>query len=174
MPVADQLADRQRRRDTPGRLFVFGRKRDHSGERIAAGVQYTLIGIQSGNDPATGDIYRGLDQFGRVKDLIWVRWATRHRPVLRAAVPVRPPEPTSCAFSTATTALETASGGKTWSPRVITPDLTSRMATTGSNRLKTVNRGTLDSTQTGIVPAKGRSTSAGRSTPRELEELPGG
>jgi RHS repeat-associated protein len=36
------------------------------------GIQYTLIGIQGGNDPVTGDIYRGIDQFGRVKDLIWV------------------------------------------------------------------------------------------------------
>ncbi|MBS0266027.1 MAG: RHS repeat-associated core domain-containing protein [Planctomycetes bacterium] len=35
-------------------------------------IQFTLVGIQTGNDPATGDIYRGLDQFGRVKDLIWV------------------------------------------------------------------------------------------------------
>ena len=36
------------------------------------GIQYTLIGIQGGNDPITGDIYRGLDTFGRIKDLIWV------------------------------------------------------------------------------------------------------
>jgi RHS repeat-associated protein len=34
-------------------------------------VQYTLVGISGGNAPATGDIYRGLDLFGRVKDLIW-------------------------------------------------------------------------------------------------------
>ncbi len=30
------------------------------------GIQYTLIGVQSGNDPDTGDIYRGLDRFTRV------------------------------------------------------------------------------------------------------------
>jgi RHS repeat-associated protein len=36
------------------------------------GIQYTLVGIQGGNDPVTGDIYRGLDLFSRVKDLIWV------------------------------------------------------------------------------------------------------
>jgi RHS repeat-associated protein len=35
-------------------------------------IKYTLIGIQSGNDPVTGDIYRGLDLFNRVTDLIWV------------------------------------------------------------------------------------------------------
>jgi RHS repeat-associated protein len=36
------------------------------------GLMYTLIGIAGGNDPITGDIYRGLDSFGRVKDLIWL------------------------------------------------------------------------------------------------------
>ncbi len=35
------------------------------------GLTYTLIGIESGEDPDTGDIYRGLDRFARVKDLIW-------------------------------------------------------------------------------------------------------
>ena len=35
------------------------------------GIQFTLVGIQTGNDPVTGDIYRGLDLFSRVKDLIW-------------------------------------------------------------------------------------------------------
>jgi RHS repeat-associated protein len=35
------------------------------------GLTYTLIGITGGNDPVTGDIYRGLDLFGRIKDLIW-------------------------------------------------------------------------------------------------------
>jgi RHS repeat-associated protein len=36
------------------------------------GLMYTLIGIDGGNDPVTGDIYRGLDSFSRVKDLIWL------------------------------------------------------------------------------------------------------
>jgi RHS repeat-associated protein len=35
------------------------------------GLTYTLIGVAGGSDPVTGDIYRGLDLFGRVKDLIW-------------------------------------------------------------------------------------------------------
>lgn len=34
-------------------------------------VEYTLIGTTGGNDPDTGDIYRGLDRFGRVKDSYW-------------------------------------------------------------------------------------------------------
>ena len=34
-------------------------------------ITWTLIGIDGGNDPDTGDIYRGFDRFDRVKDLIW-------------------------------------------------------------------------------------------------------
>jgi len=39
-------------------------------------LSYTLIGTAGGNDPDTGDIYRGLDRFGRVKDLVWWNSAT--------------------------------------------------------------------------------------------------
>jgi RHS repeat-associated protein len=38
---------------------------------VEPGLKYTLVGIVGGNDPDTGDIYRGLDRFGRVKDLLW-------------------------------------------------------------------------------------------------------
>ena len=34
-------------------------------------LKYTLVGTAGGNDPDTGDIYRGLDRFGRVKDAYW-------------------------------------------------------------------------------------------------------
>src|SRR5205823_4770809 len=34
-------------------------------------IQCSLIGTAGGDDPDTGDIYRGLDRFGRVKDLLW-------------------------------------------------------------------------------------------------------
>ena len=34
-------------------------------------VKHTLVGTAGGNDPDTGDIYRGLDRFGRVKDCHW-------------------------------------------------------------------------------------------------------
>ena len=34
-------------------------------------IKYTLIGTAGGNDPDTGDIYRGLDRFGRIKDSYW-------------------------------------------------------------------------------------------------------
>ncbi len=39
-------------------------------------VQYTLIGTAGGNDPVTGDIYRGLDLFGRIKDSYWYNTGT--------------------------------------------------------------------------------------------------
>jgi YD repeat-containing protein len=34
-------------------------------------MEYTLVGTAGGNDPDTGDIYRGLDRFGRIKDSDW-------------------------------------------------------------------------------------------------------
>ncbi|MEO8493493.1 MAG: RHS repeat-associated core domain-containing protein [Planctomycetota bacterium] len=34
-------------------------------------IKWTLIGTAGGNDPDTGDIYRGFDRFGRVKDNYW-------------------------------------------------------------------------------------------------------
>ena len=37
----------------------------------AIDVKHTLVGTAGGNDPDTGDIYRGLDRFGRVKACHW-------------------------------------------------------------------------------------------------------
>lgn len=34
-------------------------------------VKWTLVDLSGSNDPDTGDIYRGLDRFGRVKDNRW-------------------------------------------------------------------------------------------------------
>ncbi|MBC8874772.1 MAG: RHS repeat-associated core domain-containing protein [Planctomycetes bacterium] len=39
-------------------------------------IKYTLVGTAGGNDPDTGDIYRGLDRFGRVKDSYWYDYGT--------------------------------------------------------------------------------------------------
>lgn len=36
----------------------------------------TLIGTTGGIDPDTGDIYRGVDRFGRIKDLVWNNYTT--------------------------------------------------------------------------------------------------
>ena len=43
-------------------------------ESPQASLQYTLISLTSSNDPDTGDIYTGLDRFGRIKDVRW--WNT--------------------------------------------------------------------------------------------------
>jgi RHS repeat-associated protein len=37
-------------------------------------TKYTLIGTAGGNDPDTGDIYRGFDRFGRIKDSYWYNY----------------------------------------------------------------------------------------------------
>ncbi len=39
-------------------------------------VRYTLVGTAGGDDPNTGDIYRGLDRFGRIKDSYWYNYGT--------------------------------------------------------------------------------------------------
>jgi RHS repeat-associated protein len=39
-------------------------------------IRYTLVGTAGGTDPDTGDIYRGFDRFGRVKDCYWYNYAT--------------------------------------------------------------------------------------------------
>jgi hypothetical protein len=39
-------------------------------------IKYTLVDLSGANDPDTGDIYSGLDRFGRVKDLRWRNYAT--------------------------------------------------------------------------------------------------
>jgi len=39
-------------------------------------VRYTLVGTAGGDDPDTGDIYRGLDRFGRIKDSDWYNYGS--------------------------------------------------------------------------------------------------
>ncbi|WP_157605411.1 hypothetical protein [Schlesneria paludicola] len=39
-------------------------------------IQYTLLGSSSGNNPTTGDIYWGLDLFGRIVDSRWYNTGT--------------------------------------------------------------------------------------------------
>lgn len=34
-------------------------------------MKYTLTGTAGGTDPDIGDVYRGFDRFGRVKDYYW-------------------------------------------------------------------------------------------------------
>lgn len=39
-------------------------------------VKHTLVGTAGANDPDTGDIYRGLDRFGQVKDCYWYNYGS--------------------------------------------------------------------------------------------------
>jgi RHS repeat-associated protein len=71
-----RLSPRERRVGGEGASFptlssTFNRDTVVQVDSPQPGIQYTLVGIQGGNDPVTGDIYRGLELFGRVKDLIW-------------------------------------------------------------------------------------------------------
>src|SRR5262249_31336672 len=69
---------------------------------VEPSLRYTLVGTAGGNDPDTGDIYRGLDRFSRIKDLLWYNDGTSsdaERPVsvnARATTrtwPTNPPDP---------------------------------------------------------------------------------
>jgi hypothetical protein len=51
-----------------------------------ADLRYTLINLTGSNDPDTGDIYAGLDRFGRVKDLRWRNTDTGSDRVLSASM----------------------------------------------------------------------------------------
>ena len=114
-------------------------------------IQYTLIGIQPGNDPTTGDIYRGLDQFSRVKDLIWA-------PIASSSSSSSPSSSSSSAAGTNlvriqhgyTTARQIGSGGKIWLPKPTPLGFDELYGYDGLYRLKSANRGTLNSTQTAI------------------------
>jgi RHS repeat-associated protein len=39
-------------------------------------IEYTLVGAAGGDDPDTGDIYRGFDRFGRIKDSYWYNYGS--------------------------------------------------------------------------------------------------
>src|SRR5262249_30887541 len=115
------------------------------------GIQYTLIGIQGGNDPTTGDIYRGLDLFSRVKDLIWAPFGSSSS--------------SSSSSSMAGTNLVRIqhgydrAGNRLWRKDLVAESFGAGFdeyyAYDGLYRLKAANRGTLNSTQTGIVPSSG-------------------
>ena len=116
------------------------------------GIQYTLIGIQGGNDPVTGDIYRGLDQFSRVKDLIWV-----------------PMGSSSSSSSNSSSAAGTnlvriqhgydLAGNRLWRKDLVAESYNAGFdelySYDGLYRLKLVNRGTLNSSQTAIQGGSG-------------------
>lgn len=49
----------------------LGMRANVQQDSTQATLQYTLISLTGGDDPVTGDIYTGLDLFGRVKDCRW-------------------------------------------------------------------------------------------------------
>ena len=99
-----------------------------------ADLRYTLVSLTGANDPDTGDIYAGLDRFGRVKD---VRW----RDVSAATD-----------LSRIQYGYDRASN-RTWRTNPTDPSqhYDWLYGYDGLQRLKTGNRGTLNGTQTAIT-----------------------
>ena len=115
-------------------------------------IQYTLTGIQGGNDPVTGDIYRGLDLFSRVKDLIWA--------------PIGSPSSSSSSSSSATGTNMVRiqqgydlAGNRLWRRDLVAESFGTRFDELywydRLYRLQMVNRGTLSATQAAIAPGSG-------------------
>ena len=116
------------------------------------GIQYTLIGIQPGNDPVTGDIYRGLDTFSRVKDLIWVPFGNSSS------------SSSSSSSGPGTNLVRIQHTYDRMSNRLSRRDLVAESYGVGLdelyqydliNRLNDLNRGTLNSSATAITPGSG-------------------
>ncbi len=99
-----------------------------------ADLRYTLVSLTGANDPDTGDIYAGLDRFGRVQD---VRW----RDVSAATD-----------LSRIQYGYDRASN-RTWRANPTDPSqhYDWLYGYDGLQRLKTGNRGTLNGTQTAIT-----------------------
>ena len=99
-------------------------------------VQYTLIGTAGGNDPVTGDIYRGLDLFGRIKDSYWYNTGT-----------ATDADRIQYGYDRA--------GNRTYRQNTVAESLTAEFDELyqydGIQRLKDMQRGTLNSTQTGLT-----------------------
>src|SRR5207245_9215003 len=115
-------------------------------------IQYTLIGIQGGNDPTTGDSYRGLDVFSRVKDLIWVPSGSSSS------------SSSSSSSGPGTNLVRIQHGYDRAGNRLWRKDLVAESFGAGFDelygydglcRLKTDNRGTLNPSQTGIQAGTG-------------------
>ncbi len=110
------------------------------------GLTYTLLGLGGGNDPVTGDIYQGLDLFGRIKDLIWTSSGSSS-------------SSSSSSSSGTANVVERIqhgydrAGNRLWRKELTDPnDLHDELyAYDGLYRLKNLQRGTLNATQTAIT-----------------------
>jgi RHS repeat-associated protein len=101
---------------------------------VQPNLKFTLVGTAGGIDPDTGDIYRGLDRFARIKDLLWFN------------------------TSTSATVERVQHGYDRAGNRLSRADLadTARLhdelyGYDGLDRITTLNRGTLNSTETGLT-----------------------
>jgi len=99
-----------------------------------ADLRFTLANIASGNDPDTGDIYTGLDRFGRIKD---VRWRNTN---------------SNTDLSRIQYGYDRASN-RTWRENPTDPNRNFdwKYGYDGNHRLKNGQRGTLNGTQTAIT-----------------------
>jgi len=99
-----------------------------------ADLMFTLANITSGNDPDTGDIYTGLDRFGRVKDIRWRNTAS------------------NTDLSRVEYGYDRASN-RTWRENPTDPNRNFdwKYGYDGAHRLKNGQRGTLNGTQTEIT-----------------------
>jgi RHS repeat-associated protein len=112
-------------------------------------LTYTLIGVASGNDPVTGDIYQGLDLFGRVKDLIWTGGETG-----RSSSSSSSSSGGSAAILVRIQHSYDQTGNRLWRLDAVDPTESHDELYTydGLYRLKNVTRGNLTSDRTSVSP----------------------
>jgi RHS repeat-associated protein len=114
--------------------FYLGRDNLVEESRVESARKRSPIGLGGGNDPDTGDIYRGLDRFGRVKDLLWYTTST-----------LATLERVQHGYDRA--------GNRVW-PGELADVLRQHdelYGYDGLERLKSLDRGTLNSTESGLV-----------------------
>ncbi|RCS51932.1 hypothetical protein DTL42_09690 [Bremerella cremea] len=99
------------------------------------GTKWTLVDLSETNDPNTGDIYSGLDRFGRVKDNRWYNYGSS------ADV-----DRIKCGYARA--------GSRTWRQSVVANSLSQPFDELchydGTHRLKAMARGTLSGSHDAI------------------------
>ncbi len=110
------------------------------------GLLYTLLGLTPGNDPVTGDIYEGLDLFGRIKDVIWTSTGGSSSSSSSSSGGPNVVERIQHGYDQA--------GNRLWRKELADPTETHDELYTydGLYRLKDMQRGTLTADETAITP----------------------
>jgi hypothetical protein len=102
----------------------------HGGFPAVRQMKFSLVGMSESEDPDTGDIYKGLDRFGRVKESLW--WELENATVL---------DQVRYGYDRA--------GNRVWRENVCAASygkpFDELYAHDGLHRLKDMSRGTLDS-----------------------------